>query len=219
MKLILVIIAFISFPLSGLAKNVYVDADSDCYYIPQKVINSNKPVPALLYLSCTGAIKSDLDSIKFIADSLGWILFSCHQSRNHRDVMLNDKDIMKTYYKLIKNYKIDTTRIFIYGFSGQGVQSLMEMFLHPKIFRGVIPVCAHTGAMSLVKWQTLQGHLAYLVTREKDWNLQQNHILHQAFQEHGVKDTLVITPGEHGIGDKYEIFRAVRWLRKNSQPK
>ena len=210
--LFLVIIIF-TLPLS--AKSVYCDADSDCYYVPQKVINSNKPAPALLYLSCTGAIKSDLDSIKFIADSLGWILFSCHQSRNHRDVMLNDKDIMKTYYKLIKNYKIDTMRIFIYGFSGQGVQSLMEMFLHPTKFRGVHTVCAHTGAMSLAKWSSLKGHLAFLISREKDWNLQQNYQIDQAFKINGVKDTLVITPGEHGIGDKYEIFRAVKWLRKN----
>jgi len=219
MRLFILFLVIIIFTLPLSAKSVYCDVDSDCYYVPQKVINLNKPVPALLYLSCTGTIKSDLDSIKFIADSLGWILFSCHQSRNHRDVMLNDKDIMKTYYKLIKNYKIDTMRIFIYGFSGQGVQSLMEMFLHPKIFRGVIPVCAHTGAMSLVKWNTLDNHLVYLVSRTKDWNLQQNYQIHQAFQEHGVKDTLVITPGEHGIGDKYEIFRAVRWLRKNSPPK
>jgi poly(3-hydroxybutyrate) depolymerase len=126
---------------------------------------------------------------------------------------------MKTYQKFVKNYNVDVTKVFIYGFSGQGVQALMEMFLHPTAFKGVATVCAHTGTMSLAKWKTLQNHLAYLVTRTKDWNLQQNYLIHQAFQNHGVKDTLVITPGEHGIGDKYEVFRAVRWLRKNSQPK
>jgi len=219
MRLFILFLVIIIFTLSLSAKSVYCDADTDCFYIPQKVVDSDKLVPALLYLSCTGAVKSDLDSIKFIGDSLGWIIFSCHKTRNHRDAIQNDIDIIKTYNKAVKKYPIDTTKVFIYGFSGQGVQALMEMFLHPTKFRGVHTVCAHTGAMSLAKWSTLKSHLAFLISRQKDWNLQQNYQIHQAFQDHGIKDTLVITPGEHGIGDKYEIFRAVRWLRKNSQPK
>lgn len=178
-----------------------------------------KKVPALLYLSCTGALKSDLNSLKFIGDSLDWILFSCHKTRNHRDQMQNDKAIMKTYNKAVKKYPIDTTKVFIYGFSGQGVQALREMFLHPTKFKGVHTVCAHTGAMSLANWSTLKGHLAYLISRENDWNLNENYLIDQAFFYHGIRDTLVITPGEHGIGDKYEIWRAIKWLEINSQLK
>jgi predicted peptidase len=214
-KLYFFIAIFFCFVLLGLAKSVYVDPDTDCFYVPQKVIDADKKVPALLYLSCTGAIKSDLDSIKFIGDSLGWIIFSCHKTRNHRDAMQNDVDIIKTYNKAIKKYPIDTSRVFIYGFSGQGVQALLEMFLHPTKFKGVHTVCAHTGAMSLAKWSTLKNQLAYLISRQEDWNLQQNYQIDQAFKLNGIKDTLVITPGEHGIGDKFEIFRAIKWLKKN----
>ncbi len=215
MKLLLFIIVFFCFALSDFAKSVYVDSDTDCFYIPQKVLDADKNVPALLYFSCTGALKSDLDSIKFIGDSLSWIIFSCHKTRNHRDAMQNDIDIIKTYNKAIKKYPIDTTKVFIYGFSGQGVQALLEMFLHPTKFRGVHTVCAHTGAMSLAKWASLKGHFAFLISRQKDWNLQQNYQIDQSFKLNGVKDTLVITTGEHGIGDKFEIFRAVKWLKKN----
>ncbi|MEO0092435.1 MAG: hypothetical protein ABIK61_06980 [candidate division WOR-3 bacterium] len=195
------------------AKDVYCDADTDCFYVPPKILNINKKVPALLYLSCTGAKKSDLDSIKFISDSLGWILFSCHKSRNHRDIWLNDKDIIKTYRKAIKKYPIDTTKVFIYGFSGQGVQALLEMFLHPNIFQGVIAECAHDQALPFARWSTLKNHLIYLVSRQNDWNLNANYRMHRKFQENGIKDTLVITPGEHSIGTAQDLYKAGQWLK------
>ncbi|MEO0083769.1 MAG: hypothetical protein ABIK33_05260 [candidate division WOR-3 bacterium] len=200
----------------GLGQTIYVDADTDCFYIPKKVRATNKKVPALLYLSCTGAIKSDLDSLKFVGDSFSIIVFSCHRSRNHRNVMQNDIDIINTYDKAIKKYPIDTTKVFIYGFSGQGVQAMLEMFLHPTKFRGIHTVCAHSGAMSFAKWSTLKNHLAYLVSRKKDWNLQHNYQIDQLFKTNGIKDTLVITEGEHSIGDKFEIFQAVKWLVKKT---
>jgi hypothetical protein len=219
MKYLLVILIFLSLTINGLAKSVYCDSDTDCFYVPQKVINLGKPVPALYYLSCTGAKKADIDSIKFIADSLGWIIFSCHATRNHRDVWTNDQDIMKTYQKAMNNYDIDPSRVFIYGFSGQGVQALMEMFLHPKAFRGVNTQCAHAQPLPLADWKTLGNHLVYLVSRNEDWNLDANYQLDGEFKKHGVRDTLVITPGQHGIGDGQELFRAAKWLKKNSAPK
>lgn len=181
------------------------------------MLASGKKVPALLYLSCTGAKKSDLDSIRFIGDSLGWVIFSCHKSRNHRDAMQNNLDIIKTYHKAIIKYPIDTNRVFIYGFSGQGVQALITMFLHPKKFRGVITECAHAQALPLADWKTLKNNLAYLISRQKDWNLNANYLLHQKFQENGVNDTLVITPGEHSIGNAQELFQACKWIKKKTK--
>lgn len=212
------LILFTIFTIS-LADNTFCDADSDCFYIPKSVKRLNLRVPALIYLDCGGATAKNLDSIKIIGDSLKWILATCHRSRNHRNSMLNDKDIFKTYQKLIKNYPVDSSRIFIYGFSGMGVQALMEMFLHPKQFKGVIAVCAHTGAMSFAQLENLKGHLIYLISRDKDWNLRENLLMHQEFQRYRIQDTLVITLGEHNIGDKFELLNACIWLNRNSLTK
>jgi predicted esterase len=198
------------------AQKIYCDADSDCYYVPPKVKKLNILAPALLYLDCGGATAKNLDSIKMVGDSLKWILASCHKSKNHRNSMLNDKDIVKTYQKLVKNYKVDSSRIFIYGFSGMGVQALMELFLHPEMFRGVVAVCAHTGAMGLAQLENLQDHLIYLISRSSDWNLEENLSMHQEFQQYQIPDTLVVTPGEHSIGDKSELLKACIWLNRNS---
>ena len=186
--------------------------------LTQKVKKLALRVPALLYLDCGGATTKNLDSIKIVADSLKWILAACHKSRNHRNSMLNDKDIVKTYQKLVKNYKVDTSRIFIYGFSGMGVQALMELFLHPEMFRGAVTVCAHTGAMRLAQLENLKDHLIYLVSRNQDWNLKENLLMHQEFQKYRIHDTLVITVGEHSLGDKYELLKACFWLNRNSLP-
>ncbi|MDH5187161.1 MAG: prolyl oligopeptidase family serine peptidase [candidate division WOR-3 bacterium] len=216
-QIIVTLLIFVT--LTGsLAENIFCDADSDCFYIPQKVKKSETGSPALIYLSCTGATAKDLDSIKIVGDSLKWILASCHKSRNHRYSMLNDKDIIKTYQKLLRNYRVDTSRIFIYGFSGMGVQALMELFLHPEKFSGAIAVCAHSQAMALAQWENLNENLVYLVSRTKDWNLSENLLIHQKFQQSRVRDTLVITPGEHSIGDKIELLNACSWLNRNSQP-
>lgn len=214
MRIVLLVLIAVSL---GLGQGVVCFADSDCVYIPQSVSARGKRVPALLYLSCSGAKKADLDSISFIADSLNWIIFSCHKSRNHRDAMLNHQDIIKTYHKAIKLYPIDSTRVFIYGFSGQGVQAMMSMFLAPTLFRGLISECAHSGALSLAKWQTLKGKLVYLISRHKDWNLSHNYSLHEQFYKHGIKDTLIITAGEHSIGTAQDLLRAVKWLAKHSK--
>jgi len=194
------------------SQNFYCDSDGDCFYLPQK--REKKKLPALLVLSCTGAKKEDIDSLIFIAESLSFILFSCHQSRNHRDFFLNDRDILKTYQKLIKKYPVDTHRVFIYGFSGMGAQALLTNFLHPEIFKGAIAVCAPALPFSFIKPNKLKNHYFYLVTRKKDWNLSANLKLHCYFQKNNIKDTLIITKGEHAIGDKYEIFNALKWLKK-----
>jgi len=156
---------------------------------------------------------------KIVGDSLGWILVACHKCKKHRDIWLNDQDIIKTYQKVIKNYQIDSSRIFIYGFSAMGVQALIELFLHPEIFRGAIPVCAHSQMISLARWETLKDHLVYLISRTEDWNLLENKFIHQVFQEQKIKDTLVITPGRHDIGDSIELLKAAIWLDKNSRLK
>lgn len=176
----------------------------------------DQPVPALIYLDCGGATAKNLDSIRIIGDSLKWILAACHKSKNHRSLWWNDKDIVNTYQKLKINYKVDTTRIFIYGFSGMGVQALLSLFLHPVMFRGAIAVCAHSQGLALAKLENLKDNLIYLISRTNDWNLWENFQLHRKFQECRIQDTLVITEGEHNIGDKFELLAACIWLNEKT---
>ena len=208
-KLIVLTALLMSFALST---KVFCDAESDCFYVPAGLKNSGKYFPALIILSCTGATERDLDSVLYIADSLGMVFATCHKSKNHRDIFLNDKNIMNTYEKLVRDYPVDGTQIFIYGFSGQGVQALMELFHNPKSFRGVIAACAHKGTISMAKWQELGDKSIYLISREKDWNLGDNKQMHNLFHFNNIQDTLVITPGEHMAATPRELFNACFWL-------
>lgn len=160
--------------------HVVCDVDSDCFYAPA-ISNASGYYPALLVLSCTGATAEDLDSITYIADTLHMIVATCHESRSHRDSHLNDQAIMKTYEKLVRNFDVDSSRIFIYGFSGMGVQALLSMFLHRQNFRGVVAVCAHKGAMDNARRNRLANLFIYLMSREKDWNLDDNRQMHVQF--------------------------------------
>ena len=214
-KTLIISIFLISF---GIGENIFCDADLDCFYIPAGLRGSGEYFPALIILSCTGATSKDLDSVCYIADSLRMVFATCHKSKNRRDIFLNDKDIMNTYEKLVRDYPVDGSQVFIYGFSGQGVQVLMELFNNPKSFRGVIAACAHKGTMSMAKWQELGDKSIYLISREKDWNLADNRQIHSQFQLNNIQDTLVITPGEHVPANPKELFNACFWLLSKIEP-
>lgn len=193
------------------------DADSDCFYVPRAVeekmaSDPRAKFPALLVLHCDGAGVEDLDSFRLVGDSLGWIVASCHATRNHRDMMRNDADIVRTASKLLQNFPVDPEWLFVFGYSGQGVQALAAMFLHPEMFRGVITTCAHAGALELAVKETLTRHFAYLITRVADWNRADNETMARLLGEYGVVTKLVVTEGEHTNGPRTEVLEACRWL-------
>lgn len=207
--MIALLLAFVS-AAPSLGKAIKCDADTDCFYMPKAAAGGTR-VPCLLILSCTGARAVDLDTCRIVADSLGWALATCHATRNHRSGELNDRDIVRTLGKLRK-LRVDTTRVFVFGFSGQAVQSLATMFQHPELVRGVVATCAHAGVLPLADWPLLEGHFAYLVSRQKDWNRLDNERMYRLFNENGLTSELVVTPGEHGPGSCRELLAGCRWL-------
>lgn len=195
--------------------DVYCDEDSNCYYVPSRVACNKNLVPGLIVLQCNGATRGDIDSFRLIADSLNWALATCHASRNHRDIYLNDADIYHSVKKLINRYPVDSSRIVIYGFSGQGGQALATALLHPELIRGVVAVCAPMVAPRLADSPSMfANNFIYLVTREKDWNCQSNYRMFEEFASAGVACTLLVTKGEHQIGSLKEVLAGCRWLDK-----
>ncbi len=199
---------------AGLPKGIVCDADTDCFYVPSRVANAGTRVPALLVLHCNGAVARDLDTFRLVADSLGWVEATCHATRNHRSGDSNDVDVVRTIHKLLTRYPVDSTRLFVYGFSGQGVQALATMFQHPDLVRGVVAVCPHAGAVPLAVWEELQGHFVYLLTRKQDWNRTDNEKMYRLFNDNGVRTQLITTPGEHGNGPATEVLAGCRWLKQ-----
>lgn len=215
------------FLLAGVAvggsAGIVCDADSDCYYVPPMVQqrlarDSTARFPCLLVLHCNGAVPEDLDSLRLVGDSLCWVMASCHATRNRRGMMLNDSSIMRTAAKFLGGFPVDTSRVFVFGYSGQAVQALAALFLHPDVFRGVAATCGHAGALDLAVWETLAGHMVYLITRNKDWNRTANEQMAQALNSHGVAAELVTTPGEHSPGPRQELLSGCRWLETRSRP-
>jgi predicted esterase len=194
---------------------VHCDEDSNCYYIPKRALIEKNAVPGLIVLQCYGATRGDLDSFQLIADSLNWALATCYGSRNHQNVYLNDAYIYRTVKRFVRRYPVDSTRIVIYGFSGQGSQALATTILHPELFRAVVAVCAPEVAITALDAPTLLiDHFIYLVTREKDWNRQSNYEMLERFQSQGAICNFLLTKGEHSIGTLKEVLTACRWLDK-----
>ncbi len=215
---ILLLGALVCFAFAGsLPEGIVCDADSDCFYVPPRIAEAGGRVAALLVLHCNGAVPKDLDTFRLVADSLGWIAATCHASRNHRSPDLNDADVVCTIRKLLTRYPVDSSRLFLFGFSGQGVQALATLFLHPDLVRGVVAVCSHSAAVPLAVWEDLRGKAIYLVTRKQDWNRAENEKMYRLFNENGILSELVTTPGEHGNGPASEVLTGCRWLGQASE--
>ena len=212
--LVLIAVLVCVMSAAALPKGIVCDTDSDCFYVPSRVANAGGRVPALLVLHCNGAVPKDLDTFRLVADSLGWVEATCHATRNHRSTDSNDVDVVRTIHKLLTAYPVDSSRLFVYGFSGQGVQALATMFQHPDMVRGVVAVCPHSGAVPLAVWEELGGHFVYLVTRKQDWNRADNEKMYQLFNANGVLTELITTPGEHGNGPATEVLAGCRWLKQ-----
>lgn len=207
--------------LSSLATGIEIgrivcDADSDCFYVPSG-ITDNEVRPVLLILSCTGAVPHDLDSNLIVAESLGWLLVSCHRARNHRDPKANDRDIIRTLGKLLASYPADPCNIYICGFSGMGSQALYELVAHPDLIHGVIAACAPYRPAPILAPDALHGRAVYLVSREHDWNLEGNHYWRDYFRRLGAEVELVVTSGQHEPGDAAELLTGCRWAYRNSE--
>lgn len=193
---------------------IVCDENGDCYYVSNHISKAKTKAPALIILHCDGATAADLDTFKEIGNSLEWIIATCHATRNHRDVFKNDSSMLRTIAKLIKNYSVDSERIFLFGFSGQGVQALATLFMHPEIVRGVIAVCAHAGTQVQIEPRELQNSFVYLITRERDWNRTANLLLYENFNLWRIRCTLNITPGEHSRASCREVHTGCVWLKK-----
>jgi len=194
---------------------IVCDEDSDCFYQPAAA--DTLSAPALLVLSCTGAVPHDLDSVRGVADSFGLVLASCHRSRNHRSSWENDRDILATYAKLAGRYRVDPKRIFICGFSGMGAQSIQEVAAHPALFRGALSACSPQVGLAGPDLGPLTDNLFFLISREKDWNLKGNEHMFAELQDMGVVSTLQVLPGEHAPGPIEELYQAVDWLLTHTQ--
>jgi predicted esterase len=192
------------------AGTVTCDADSDCFYVPE-----TRPAgraPALVILSCVSATRVDLDTVRSVADSLGWTFATCHGPRNRRDSRSNDVDIVRTATKLLRRLNADPDRLFVFGFSGMGVQALASLCAHPDLLRGVAVTCAHRGGTEGADLSELSGNKVFLRTRTEDWNRADNNLMYRLMRGAGVEAKLVTDSGPHSIGPKRELLEACRWL-------
>jgi predicted esterase len=200
---------------AGPQRAMVCDADSNWYYRPAGLEGR---VPGLVVLSCVGARKVDLDTVADIADSLGWVFGTCAGPRNRRDSRLNDADIVRAATALARAHGADPSRLFVYGFSGMGVQALASLCAHPELLRGAAATCAHRAGIAGADLSLLEDDKVFLRTRTEDWNRADNGLMFRLLREAGVEATLVTDSGPHSIGPKRELLAACRWLGRATRP-
>jgi len=211
-SLILALALFAEWQLHEIPEDVYCDSDSDCFLLPGTPLA--EPVPALIYLSCTGGKPWDIDSVRAVNDELGWAIATCGKSRNHRAGNLNEADILRLRDKLEMTEQVDKNRIYLFGFSGQGAQAVGTALRHPNRFAGAIIDCAHTGSISHFDPKASAHQAFYIITKIGDWNREHNEQLHKHFANYGIRDTLIIDEGEHAIGPAADVLRGCTWLQQ-----
>ena len=124
------------------------------YFIPEY---QDSPVPLVLYLHGADAVGDDNERPLSIHD-IGTVfskddwqkIHPCHiLAPQYKRSMHWAKDDMPDYLQeflasYIKRYKIDTSRIYIYGYSAGGIGTLRNIKCYPHFFAGAIVICGAT---------------------------------------------------------------------------
>jgi len=175
---------------------------------------SGKQKGTLLYLDCNGGSIEDIDTSRFVFDSLGWNIAVCGKSKNHRSAIINREDILALVDYLQSLPQVNPLRIVIFGFSGQGAQAIGTALQFPNLFGGIITECAHHGGITNPNWNDAGGLPIILITRETDWNREHNERMADLLTQNGLIVQLIVTEGEHHIGDSSELFEACKLMNK-----
>jgi len=204
-QIILIVLSIIVGNSFGREIARFTDVDGNIFALqPMTTV----PRPTLLFLDCNGARDEDIDTSRFVYDSLHWNIAVCGSSRNHREPISNETDILVLLHRLYSYSIVDSKKIVLFGFSGQGAQALGTALRHPQYFAGIITECGHHGLIYNPDFKGAYGIPVVLITRENDWNRGWNEIMAQIFSDNGINVKLIMTSGEHHIGDARELYDA-----------
>jgi len=174
-----------------------------------------KPLPLMLVMDPGGNATQAINRYMPAAERQGWILASSPAIYNGTSDDSDSRELQVLYTYMCKNYKVNSSHVFLAGQSGGGCAAYAHVLLQPALFRGAVVECAHMAPWRSYKDLAKRSMIFYLFTRTNDPNAPATRQLYQAMKEKGMKVNYRELSGGHTGMFSEELDAAYKWLEQN----
>ncbi len=160
-------------------------------YVPP-TYDASRPAGLMVYISPTASGKIP-KSWRPLMNQHNLIWVAARRSGNKIDTQRRMIYAVLSVALINKNYKINSKRIYLSGFSGGGRVASMLGVHYPMLFRGGIYNCGANfwGESSPQNIDQLKRNRFVFITGRKDFNLEDTKKVYRAYKRAGIRNSLL----------------------------
>jgi predicted peptidase len=161
-------------------------------YVPESY-DPEMPAGLMVYISPSdsGAIPGSWKDV-MAAENLIWI--GANDSGNRARVARRVTYAMVAPAVIARDYQVDSSRVYVSGFSGGGRVASMVAPEYPSVFKGAIFICGVNdwGNRKPADLETIQANRYVFLTGRKDFNRSETRSVHRSYKRAGVDNVLLM---------------------------
>ena len=183
-------------------------------YVPESY-DPAEPAGLMVYISPmdTGRIPGAWKDV-MAASNLIWI--GANRSGNQVRVARRVSYAMVAPAVLARHYQVDSSRVYVSGFSGGGRVASMVAPEYPQVFKGAIFICGVNswGNREPALLETVQANRYVFLTGRKDFNRRETRTAYRSYQRAGVEGVLLmdISGMDHRNPPAAKLTEAIAFL-------
>jgi len=183
-------------------------------YVPESY-DPAEPAGLMVYISPmdSGGIPG---SWKEVMDAGNLIWIGAIRSGNERRVARRVTYAMVAPAVIARDYKVDSARVYVSGFSGGGRVASMVAPEYPQVFKGAIFICGVNfwGSRKPAQLDAVKSNRYVFLTGKKDFNRGETRSAHRSYRRAGVENVLLmdISGMDHSLPSALKFGEAIMFL-------
>lgn len=183
-------------------------------YVPESY-DLAEPAGLVVYISPmdTGRIPGTWKDV-MAASNLIWI--GANRSGNQVRTARRVSYAMVAPAVVVRDYQVDSSRVYVSGFSGGGRVASMVAPEYPQVFKGAIFICGVNfwGNREPARLETVQANRYVFLTGRKDFNRRETRTAYRSYQKAGVEGVLLmdISGMDHRNPSAAKLSEAIAFL-------
>jgi dienelactone hydrolase len=187
-------------------------------YVPASY-NPEIPPGLLVYISPSDSGELP-EGWQAVLDEANLVWIGANDSGNRVQVARRATYAMVAPALAARDYPIDSSRVYVSGFSGGGRVASMIAPDYPHVFRGAIYICGVNpwDKRESERADTVRANRYVFLTGRKDFNRRETRSVHRAYKRAGVENALLMDiPGmDHSLPSPAKLAEALRFLDQQS---
>lgn len=183
-------------------------------YVPESY-DPKQPAGLMVFISPTdsGRIPARW---KDVVETSNVIWIGANESGNRIRVARRVTYAMVAPAVVVRNYQVDSSRVYVSGFSGGGRVASMVAPEYAQLFKGAVFICGveFWGSRRPAQLDAVQDNRYVFLTGKKDFNRGETRSVHRSYRRAGVENVLLMDiPGlDHSLPSAPKFAEAIAFL-------